>query len=244
MQFKLNAGRLFALGFAGVVSISGCGDKTAVEKVADKGSDTPVVAEKVVTQAPVAKIENVVDEHWGVEVEDPYRYMENLDDPYVREWFEDQGAYTESLLAKLGNREAMFERLKELDQGAPFSTYGVLRQTNGDMFYFRREASENLGKLYYQPAGAADPILLVDPETVGDAGDQHYSIEGYTPSWDGKYVVYGLAQGGSEETTYYTMNVATKEVVDAPIGNIETAYNHAQWTENGEGFYYSRRRSL
>jgi prolyl oligopeptidase len=193
---------------------------------------------------PVAKIENVVDTHWGVEVNDPYRYMEDVDDPYVREWFEGQAAYSENYLGALADRDEIFERLGELDQGAPFTTYSVKAFPSGDVFYLRREAGENLAKLYVHPAGAEAPRVLVDPETLATEGDEHYSLEAYQPSWDGRHVVYGLAQGGSEETTYHIMNVATGEAVDAPITNIETAYNVPQWTEAGDGFYYSRRRDL
>jgi prolyl oligopeptidase len=145
--------------------------------------------------APIARIENTTDTHWGVEVDDPYRYMENQDDPEVVEWFKGQAEYTESVLAELPMREEILERLIELDQGAPYTTYGVRRLANGDMFYMRRNAGENLGKLYYQPADSDSARLLVDPETLGAEGEQHFSLGTYMPSWDGSYVTYGLAQG-------------------------------------------------
>ena len=101
-----------------------------------------------------------------------------------------------------------------------------------------------VAKLYYQPADSDSARLLVDPETIGAEGEQHYSLGTYMPSWDGSYVAYGLAQGGSELTTYHIMDVASGKAVDAPIDNIETAYNRPMWTASGDGFYYSRRRDL
>ena len=194
--------------------------------------------------APIARIENTTDTHWGVEVDDPYRYMEDQDDPEVVEWFKGQAEYTESVLAELPMREKIYERLVELDQGAPYTTFGVRRLANGDMFYMRRNAGENLGKLYYHPADSDSARLLVDPETLGAEGEQHYSLGTYMPSSDGSYVTYGLAQGGSELTSYHIMEVASGNAADAPIDNIETAYNRPMWTASGDGFYYSRRRDL
>jgi prolyl oligopeptidase len=194
--------------------------------------------------APIARIENTTDTHWGVEVDDPYRYMEDQDNPEVVEWFKGQAKYTESVLAGLPMRQEIYERLIELDQGAPYTTYKVRRLANGDMFYMRRNAGENLGKLYYHPADSDSARLLVDPETLEAEGEQHYSLGNYMPSWDGSHVTYGLAQGGSELTTYHIMEVASGNAVDAPMGNIETAYNRPMWTANGDGFYYSRRRDL
>ena len=194
--------------------------------------------------APIAKIDNTTDTHWGVEVDDPYRYMEVQDDPEVVEWLKGQAEYTESVLGGLPMRKELYERLTELDQGAPYTTFGVRRLASGDMFYLRRNAGENLAKLYYHPADSDSARLLVDPETIGAEGEQHYSLGTYMPSWDGSYVAYGLAQGGSELTTYHIMDVASGKAVDAPIDNIETAYNRPMWTASGDGFYYSRRRDL
>jgi prolyl oligopeptidase len=220
--------------------LTACGGDESNEQVsADAAAES-----EAIPAAPVAKIENMTDTHWGVEVDDPYRYMENQDDPEVVKWFKGQAEYTESVLTGLPKREEIYERLIELDQGAPYSTYGVRRLANGDMFYIRRNAGENLGKLYYHPADSDSAKLLVDPESLGAEGEQHYSLGAYMPSWDGSYVTYGLAQGGSELTTYHTMEVASGDATDATIDNIETAYNRPMWTDSGDGFYYSRRRDL
>jgi len=202
------------------------------------------VSESLPEKPPVAKIEDVVDTHWGVEVHDPYRYMENVEDPYVREWFEGQAAYTARTLEALPERADLLERLVIMDRGAPFLTSSVQELASGDVFYLRRDAGESLSKLYLHEAGADEPRLLVDPESLGSADEEHYSLELYQPSADGRYLVYGVAQGGSEETVYHVLELATGEPVDAPIANIETAYNRPQWTEDGTGFYYSRRRDL
>jgi prolyl oligopeptidase len=215
------------------------GDESNKQAASETAAESPAG-----TAAPVARIENTTDTHWGVEVDDPYRYMEDQDDPEVVEWFKGQAAYTESVLAGLPMREELYERLIELDQGAPFTTFAVRRLANGDMFYMRRNAGENLGKLYHHGAGSDAPRLLVDPETLGAEGEQHYSLGVYMPSWDGSYVTYGLAQGGSELTSYHMMEVSSGNAADAPIDNIETAYNRPMWTASGDGFYYSRRRDL
>ena len=197
-----------------------------------------------VSMFPVARVDDVVDTHWGVEVKDPYRYLENDRDPEVLAWFRGQAAYAERVLTALPDRRALFERLLELDRGAPFRTSGVKELDNGDVFYLRREAGGNVEKLYHQPAGGGEFRVLVDPEALGAEGEEHYSLVVYQPSWDGRHLVYGLAQGGSEETTYHILEIATGRAFDTPIGRIETAYNRPQWALDGSGFYYSRRRDL
>ena len=193
---------------------------------------------------PVAKIDNVIDAHWGVEVPDPYRYMENLHDEYVLEWFKGQADYADGVLKHLPGRDALMDRLRELDASKPYRSYSVRRLDDGTVFYVKRRAGENVGKLYRVDAASGREKLLVDPETMGDEDDQHHSLTTYVPSPNGRYVVYGIAQGGSEETVYHTLDLITGDHVGQAIDRIETAYNRPHWHPDGSGFFYSRRQAL
>ena len=118
-------GPLASLGLLGVISmaaVTGC-DGLEIENQGNLSFQGG-------TQ-PEAKTVSVSDTHWGVEVQDPYRYMENLEDPEVETWFRAQASYTESYLNGLESRAGLFDRLEELDQGAPFTTGSVERLSNG-----------------------------------------------------------------------------------------------------------------
>ncbi|MCH7938672.1 MAG: S9 family peptidase [Candidatus Marinimicrobia bacterium] len=194
-------------------------------------------------QAPVAPIRDVVDEHFGVEVHDPYRYMEDIDAPEVQEWFRGQADQAHEILSQVKGRDALYKRLKELDGSKPYRIYSIRRREDGSLFYKKRMADENLPKLYYRSASGEEK-MLVDAESFSGGGDQHYSIEAYSPSPDGRYVVYGLAAGGSEETVLHILDVTTGTHLDETIDRIETAYNRPRWLPDASGFFYARRQEL
>ena len=200
--------------------------------------------EKVACQnLPVARVENIVDEHFGVKVNDPYRYMENLEAPEVKQWIRDQADYTTNILLNLPARQALLDRLKELDAGKPFTTYNFRSLNDGTLFYKKRNSGENLYKLYMRKTSGEDK-LLVDPEKELAEEGQHYSIEAYSPSFDGNYIVYGLAKSGSEQTILHILDIKSGESLTDNIDRIETAYNRPHWLPDGNGFFYSRRRLL
>ena len=58
-----------------------------------------------------------MDEYFGVKVDDPYRYMENMDDPEVQAWFKGQAEYAAQVLDNIPGRNAIYQRLKQLDAG-------------------------------------------------------------------------------------------------------------------------------
>ena len=203
-----------------------------------------ISCQQTIKQPPPAKVDNVVDEYFGVKVDDPYRYMENLDDPEVQKWIKGQADYAAEVLAKIPSRNAFFERLKELDSGKAFRIFSIRRFEDGTLFYLKLPTGQNIPKLYVRFAHNNDEKLLVDPEKIKSEDKQHFSINSYSASADGKYIVYGLAKGGSEQTILHIMEVKTGKKLPETIGNIETAYNRPRWMPDGSGFFYCRRREL
>lgn len=195
------------------------------------------------SQYPAAPVRNVVDEYWGVKVIDPYRYMENLADPAVQKWIKAEADYAQRILSGIPGRKALYDRIKELDKGKPYRISYIQRQKDGSLFYLKMLASENISKLYFR-SKSGEERLLVDPEKIGAGQKAHYSIEVYTPTSDGAFLVYGLAKGGSEETVYHILNLKTGAKLKETIDRIETAYNAPAWAADNNGFYYCRRQKL
>ena len=98
-------GPLASLGLSGVIcmaTVTGC-DGVEVQNNSSLGSQGGA--------QPEAKIVSVSDTHWGVEVPDPYRYMENLEDPEVEKWFRMQANYTCLLYTSPSPRDATLSRM-------------------------------------------------------------------------------------------------------------------------------------
>ena len=86
----------------------------------------PATALSQTAQAPPAAPRRVVvDEYFGNKIEDPYRYMEDLKSTEVQNWFKAQNDYTRSVLARIPGRDALFNRIKQLDEGATARIFDI-----------------------------------------------------------------------------------------------------------------------
>lgn len=202
--------------------------------VSSQGADSP----------PAAPVRMVIDNHWGVDVEDPYRYMENLDDPEVQAWFRGQADFAASYLGRLPGRQKLLDRIVELDAGQPYEVYSVRLMPDGSYFYYRQEADEDVAKLCYRKSLDSEERVLIDPGDKTTPTGGHYTLYLYGPSPDGSLVYYGLAASGSEDVTLYVYDMATGKNLDEEIDRLEPYYTPPQWLPDGSGFFYCRLRKL
>ena len=67
-----------------------------------------------VPKPPLSKVDNVREVIHGVEIIDPYRWLEEQNSPETRAWIDAQNKYTHSLLDDLPSRPLIQKRLSEL----------------------------------------------------------------------------------------------------------------------------------
>jgi prolyl oligopeptidase len=189
------------------------------------------------TPPPLPSPQPVTEQFFGTTVTDPYRYFENMQDPVVIRFFQQQNAYARAVLSGLGTaREQLFERIRSLDNsGAVVS--GVTR-VGPYYFYEKLNPGDNSPKLYVRNADGSGERLLVDPQRLATAG-KHYTINYFLPSLDGRYVAYGIAEGGSEASVIHIVDAATARVLPDAI---DRAYyvGATSWRPDGKSFYYVR----
>ena len=84
---------------------------------------------------PPPSAKPVVETHWGVQVEDPYRFLEDVSNPEVQAYMKAQADATHAILAKIPGRDRLLERIQEIDADVPAVVTSVRRDERGGIFY-------------------------------------------------------------------------------------------------------------
>ncbi len=174
----------------------------------------------------------------GVSVADPYRWLEDGDDPEVQQWVAEQNRYTRQALDARPDRDAWHERLVAL-MGLPVVLSAVVR---GDrVFTSERPAGNDQYVLALRSLDAIEssPTILFDP-ALG-AADAAVAIDWFEPSPDGTMVAVGVSEGGTENSTLRVLVVGPDGAVtelDDRIPNTRAC--SVAWEPDGSGFLYTR----
>ncbi len=157
---------------------------------------------------PVATVKEVSETLHGVTLKDPYRYMENLRDPVVQDWFKGQGEYTRGVLDRIAVRDGLERRITELTAASGDAIRDITRMPGDKVYYLKRPKGERQFKLAMRVGLQGAERILVDPEVDARRTGVPHAINYYRPSWDGRYVAYGLSAGGSEDASLHILEVA------------------------------------
>jgi prolyl oligopeptidase len=184
-------------------------------------------------QYPPAERLSIVDDLHGHQVADPYRWLEDADDPRTKAWSAAEDALFEELHATWQGQEHVRRRVTEL-VGAGLITVPVWRGNR--QFVMRRSAEQEHAVLLVIEADGSERTLI-DPMQVDPSGTT--TLDGWQPSKEGDVLAYQLSEGGTEESIVRVMDVATGTIVDGPIDRAR--YSPIAWLPGGEAYYYVRR---
>ncbi len=181
---------------------------------------------------PDTKRQDLKETIHGIEVFDPYRWLEDEKSQEVQAWVDKQDAFARAYLAKLPHRAEITERLKELYY---YERVSAPTRRGQRLFYTRREAQAEKSRVYWKPRRGGEEHVLLDPSTWSSDGS--LALGSWVPNWDGSRVAYLVKKNNSDDATLYVIDVATGKRSDIDV--IEGGrYAVPQWTPEGDGFYY------
>ena len=182
----------------------------------------------------------ITDEYYGIQVQDDFRWLEDPDDPAVKEWTDRQNEYTRSVLNRYPNRQALFDRLKFLYSDT--TIYYDIRYIQGKLFALKWQPPRQQSYLVSlgSPYDVETEKIIFDPNEFDPSGNT--AIDFYKPSLDGHLVAISLSEGGSEDGSLYLFEVESGNQLSDLIArvNYPTAGGSVAWNADGSGFYYTR----
>ena len=179
-----------------------------------------------------------VDDYFGVQVADPYRWLEDLDGEETAAWVAAQNEVAEPFLASLPGRAAIEDRLREIWNYERWSTPGKRGER---YFYSHNDGLQDQSVVYVaesmdQEGDEPPGRVLLDPN--GWSEDATVALAGMTPSRDGRYVAYAQSDGGSDWRKWKVRDVEAGEDTGDLIDF--TKFTSISWMPDNSGFFYSR----
>ncbi len=179
---------------------------------------------------PVTKKADQVDEYFGVQVADPYRWLEDDNSEETAEWVKAENAVTHAYLEKIPFRQGIIDRLTEIWNYPRYRT----PEKKGDLYYFRKnDGLQNQDVLYVKEGEDGEVKVVLDPNTLSEDGT--VALSSWNLSKDGKYMGYLIARAGSDWQEIFVMNLETGETLEDHIEWVK--FSGISW--KGDGFYYS-----
>ncbi|MFM8570627.1 MAG: prolyl oligopeptidase family serine peptidase, partial [Pirellula sp.] len=186
---------------------------------------------------PKSKVVSQSDDYHGTKVDDPFRWLEDVDSEDTKNWVVEQNKTTFAYLDSIKSRDRFKQRLTSLWN---FERYGLPRQYGANYFFTYNNGLQNQNVLYISQAiddrGLANQRLLLDPNLLSKDGT--VALSGYVPSDDGRYLAYGVAESGSDWNTWKVRETHSATDLEDTVRWVK--FSSVSWTSDHKGFFYSR----
>ena len=190
-------------------------------------------SESMKFEYPQTRKSDHVDTYHGVQVPDPYHWLEDDMSAETSAWIDTQNKVTFGYLDQISFRGDLKKRLEALLNyeriSAPFR--------EGDFeYYYKNTGLQNHSVLYRTPKENtnADPEVYLDPNTFSE--DATVGLSGVFFTKDGSLSAHLITEGGSDWRKVIVMESENKRIVEDTLKNVK--FSGIAWKEN-EGFYYS-----
>lgn len=162
----------------------------------------------LISAPPQSAVEPVTELLHGVEVTDPYRWLEEQDSLRTRAWISEQSAYARAYLEGLPGREQIRKRIREF---LAVEVCDAIQKAGSRYFFRKRLAEQEQASIYMREAPEGPDQLLVDPSALGQG--THTAVKPLRASPDGTLLLYETKQGGERTGTFTILEVASRRTL-------------------------------
>lgn len=182
---------------------------------------------------PQTRKDKVVDTYHGVQVEDPYRWLEDAESAETLAWVNEQNERTRQFLADSPVHERIESRLTDLIDHV---RYSAPWEQGGRYFFWKNDGLQDQPVLYVQEGLETQPRVVINPNELSEDGTA--AVTTTAVSWDGKLLAYGLSRSGSDEKDVRVRKIDSGREYEETLHWCR--FTTIAWKHDGSGFFYSR----
>ena len=182
---------------------------------------------------PFAKEKEFFTEIHGVKLSDPYRWLQDKDNPDVMKYIDQENDYAESILSKTGDlRDKLFAEMK--DRHNPNEITAPRKE--GNYLYYAKYSDGSAYPVFIRKsAESGKEEILIDQNELAKEKD-FCSISLMRISPDEKKMLYAVDFKGDELYELHIVDIDSKKEIEAPIPNI---FGDFEWAGDSKSFFYT-----
>lgn len=184
-----------------------------------------------VTYPKTKKMDNLKDNFFGVEVQNPYGWLEDDLSQETALWVKEQNDVTAQYLEKLPLRDEIKNRIEQLWN---YEKTGIPFKEGQYTYFYKNDGLQNQSVLYRKDKNGQEEVFL-DPNKLSEDGTTSLDAVSFTK--DGSMVAFSISEKGSDWRKIIVWKTDTKQEVGKPI--VDAKFTDISWLKN-EGFFYSK----
>ncbi|MFG6686483.1 prolyl oligopeptidase family serine peptidase [Mariniflexile sp. HNIBRBA6329] len=186
----------------------------------------------------LAPVKVVTNQYYGLTLEDPYQYMEDLSNPEVLTWMKENANYASSVLNSISGKKVLFDKMMELINRRSASINNVHITKSNVYYYIKRMPGEDIGKMYKRNGYEGEETLFFDPLKYKADAKETYTIASINPNLLGDKIAVTVSPNGSENPEVLIFKENGEK-----FNEILYLTRGISWLKSGNEFYYNKLNS-
>ncbi|BDA42115.1 Prolyl endopeptidase [Coccomyxa sp. Obi] len=189
------------------------------------------------SEYPEVRRDDTVETLHGVQIADPYRWLEDPDSPETIAFVEAQNTLTDRILKKCASRDKFKELLTRLYN---YPRFGCPFKRGSRYYYTHNSGLQAQNVIFTQSDLRGEPKVFLDPNKFSSDGT--VALDSFTFSEDGRLVAYSTGSGGSDWRKIEVMRVDEASGEGKKLNDVleYVKFSSIAWTHDNLGFFYNR----
>lgn len=185
---------------------------------------------------PTIEPHKTIEKIYGKIITDDYQFLENDTTFLITSWLKNQNKLTDSVLNKISNRTNLSNNLYNVIYAS--NVRGGYPRAVGELLLFLKiYMKEQKQEIIVKNNILSKEVVLFSTESINNSKNT-YSIDYFEPSYNGKYLVFGLSVNGDELSKMQIIDIESKKILPEIIERVP--FGQPQWINSSEGFFYTQ----